>query len=73
MVIDTTEECSCRILPNELNYKVGSPRMLLNEIGHVVNKAGNKDKRPLCRLLMIYVLFLEQTTGATDETHSFSN
>jgi hypothetical protein len=54
MVINTTKERCRRVLPDHLDQKVWSTRMLFDKRAHVVDEAGNEDKRPLLGLLLDY-------------------
>jgi hypothetical protein len=52
MIVDPTKERSRRVLPNILDQEMSSARMLVNEIGNVMNETRNKDKWALRRLLL---------------------
>jgi hypothetical protein len=44
MVIDTSKECSSRVLANVLAKEMATTRMLIHERRDVVNESGNKDE-----------------------------
>ena len=54
MVVDATEERCRRILSDHLDQKVGPARVLLDEVAHVVDEAGDENERSLLGLLLDY-------------------
>ena len=54
MIINTTEECSCRITTNVLDKEMTATRMLIEEVRNIVNEAGNHNKRAFDGLLLDY-------------------
>lgn len=52
VVVDTAEESSCRVLANELDKQVATTRVLVEKVGHIVNKTGDDDERPLDTLVL---------------------
>lgn len=53
MIINTAEECGGRVLAVVLHQEVATARMLVLEVGNVVNKAGNHDEGALLSLLKV--------------------
>lgn len=52
MVVNASEERSCRILTNKLGDEVSTSRVFVDESRDVVDEARNENKRPLGRLCL---------------------
>jgi hypothetical protein len=55
MVVDTTEERRCCILPDHLDQEMRPARVLFNEGTHIVDEAGDEDEGSFLSLLLDYM------------------
>jgi len=55
VVVNTTEECGRSVLADHLDEEMGTSRVLIDKVRHIVDKAGDEDERTLLRLLLDYM------------------
>jgi len=55
MIINTTEKCCGCILADHLGNKVSASRMLIHEVGNIVNEPSNQNERSFGRLLLVAI------------------
>jgi hypothetical protein len=55
MIIDTTEKCCSRVLPEHLNQEMWPTRVLFDEGTHIMDKSRDEDEGTFLSLLLDYM------------------
>lgn len=72
MVVNTTEKRRRCVLANHLGDKVPASRVLVHEVGNIVNKASDQNERPLGRLFLDWKAVSEMFLAEDGRrTHSY--